>query len=188
MARGEHQAEEIVVERVVGLRGEVGSVTLAAPLELARELLRLAIVDLRPAQAIDRAVPADGHEPGARVVRDARLGPLLERGDERLLREVLREPDVAHDPDEAADHARRLDPPDGLDRAIDLACRHGQALPSVWLRICASRSRSSGVSSSPKSSVSNTGRISTTPSSPSGFGIRLTHSVASSSDLTCHSQ
>jgi hypothetical protein len=38
-----------------------------------------------------------GHQPGARVVRDARLRPLLQRRDERLLREVLGEGDVTHD-------------------------------------------------------------------------------------------
>jgi hypothetical protein len=30
-----------------------------------------------------------GHKPGSRVVRDARLRPLFERGDESILREVL---------------------------------------------------------------------------------------------------
>ena len=44
-----------------------------------------------------------GHEPGARVVRDARLRPLLERGDERVLREILGQADVAHDAREAGD-------------------------------------------------------------------------------------
>ena len=55
---------------------------------------------------VDRAVLRGGHEPGARVVRDARLRPLLERGDERVLRELLGEADVAHDPREAGDEPR----------------------------------------------------------------------------------
>ena len=45
---------------------------------------------------IDRPVLRRAHEPGARVVRDTRLGPLLERGDERVLRQVLRQADVVH--------------------------------------------------------------------------------------------
>src|SRR6266480_3323546 len=49
-------------------------------------------------------------------------------------------------------------------------------------------SRSSGVSSAPKSSASNTWRISTSVSSLWGLGQRLTHSIASSFDFTCHSQ
>ena len=67
-----------------------------------------------------------GHEPGARVVRDARLGPLLEGGDERLLREVLGQRDVAHQPRDAGDQPRGLDPPDGLDGTRDVATRHGR--------------------------------------------------------------
>src|SRR5438132_4284500 len=49
-------------------------------------------------------------------------------------------------------------------------------------------SRSSGVSSAPKSSASNIWRISTSVSSLWGLGQRLTHSIASSFDFTCHSQ
>src|SRR5215472_3738622 len=50
----------------------------------------------------------------------------------------------------------------------------------------ASCSRSSGVNSGPKSSASNTWRIST--SAPPPNGARLSHSTASSIDLTCQSQ
>ena len=122
MAGGEDQAQEIVVERVVGLRGEVGQ-RHASPRRSSSRASSCVLrswTSARRRRSIARCL-ADGHEPGARVVRDARLGPLLERGDERLLREVLGEADVAHDPGEAADQPRRLDPPDGLDRAVDVA-------------------------------------------------------------------
>src|SRR5712691_804037 len=60
---------------------------------------------------------------------------------------------------------------------------------AAFLAICArcrsSCSRSSGVNSGPKSSASKTWRISTSVSSK---GARLSHSIASSFDLTCHSQ
>src|SRR5271170_1641382 len=59
-----------------------------------------------------------GHEPGARVVRDARLRPLFERGDESILSEVLGETDIAHDSRQAGDEPRRLDPPDCVDGAM----------------------------------------------------------------------
>ncbi len=59
-----------------------------------------------------------GHEPGARIVRDTRLGPPLERCHERVLGEILRQADVAHDPRQAGDERRGLDPPDSLDRAL----------------------------------------------------------------------
>src|SRR6266851_2787312 len=59
---------------------------------------------------------------------------------------------------------------------------------ATCLRCRASCSRSSGVSSGPKSFASNTCRISISDSPGIGFGQRLTHSTASSIDLTCHSQ
>src|SRR3989475_9598767 len=58
-----------------------------------------------------------GHEPGARIVRDARLRPALERGDERVVRQVLGETDVAGDAREPGDELGGLDPPHGIDRA-----------------------------------------------------------------------
>src|SRR5213596_1625424 len=55
-------------------------------------------------------------------------------------------------------------------------------------RMRSSASLSSGVSAPPKSDASNTWRISISPSAPVGLGQRLTHSIASSFDFTCHSQ
>lgn len=82
------------------------------------ELIDLASEPLFSAQEIDRTALRDGHQPGARVARDARLRPLLERRDQRILSEILGKTDVAHDPREAGDHPRRLDPPDRIDRAM----------------------------------------------------------------------
>ena len=65
-----------------------------------------------------------GHEPGARIVRDARLGPALERGDERVVRQVLGETDVAGDAREPGDELGGLDPPHGIDRAVRIGLRH----------------------------------------------------------------
>ena len=195
VAGREDEAQEIVVERIVDLGLEIGVLDLAVDLDLAPQFPRLSLVDLGSAQAIDRPVLGRAHEPGARVVRDARLRPLLESGNERLLRQVLGDTDVAHDPRQAGDQTRRLDPPNGIDRTVDIARRHadrrrraGYWLASTCARSRASCSRNSGVNSSPKSSASKTGRISTTPSCPVGFGMRLTHSIASSRDFTCHTQ
>ena len=189
MAGGEDEPQEVVVERIVG-RGRKVVVHRRAELRVAAELLDLALMDLRAAKPVDPPMLGRGHEPRARVVRDARLRPLLQRGNQRLLSEVLCEPDVAHQAGDARDQPRRLDPPDGLDGPRDVGTRHGRAHapPSVCARSRASLSRSSGVNSSPKSSDSATRRISTTASSPSGFGIRFTHSTASSIDLTSQTQ
>src|SRR2546421_10092540 len=85
----------------------------------------LAFQKLIPAKVVDRAVLRRGHEPGAWVVRDARLGPLFERGDESVLRELLGKADVAHNAREAGDDSGRLNPPDRVDRAMRVSSRHG---------------------------------------------------------------
>ena len=62
---------------------------------------------------------AAGGEPRARIVRDTGSRPLLEREEQRVLREVLGLADIAHHPREARDDPGRLDSPDGFDRAVD---------------------------------------------------------------------
>ena len=72
MTGGEDEPEEVVLERIVDRSGEVGVLRGAAfRLELTRELARLALVHLGPADAVDRPVLGGTHEPGARIVRDA---------------------------------------------------------------------------------------------------------------------
>ena len=123
MAGGEDEAEQLVADVVVGLRGEVG---LLVRLELARDLLLLAFEGLRAPQAVDRLVLGGAHEPGARVVRHARLRPLLQGGDERILREVLGKADVADDAREAGDQPGGLDPPDRVDGRVRVLCHAGR--------------------------------------------------------------
>jgi hypothetical protein len=101
-----------------------GSSIWCGPSSAAREFLDLALVDVRPAQPVDAAVLGGGHEPGARVSRDARLRPLLQGGDERLLGEVLGEADVTHQAGRTRDEPWCLDPPHGLDRASDVGIAH----------------------------------------------------------------
>ena len=57
---------------------------------------------LPSAQLIDGAVLGGGHQPRAGIVRDAGCRPLLERGDERILGQLLGQADVAHDARQAA--------------------------------------------------------------------------------------
>ena len=63
------------------------------------------------------------HAPG--IARHAVLRPLLERGDERVVREILGDADIAHDARETGDEPRRLDPPDRVDGAMRVGSRHG---------------------------------------------------------------
>src|SRR2546426_265618 len=87
-------------------------------------------------------------------------------------------------------------------KSPDRPTRSFRSLPSLYasyffavffrLSDCArrrsSRSLASGVNSAPKSSASNTWRISISDSPAWGLGQRLTHSIASSLDFTCQIQ
>ena len=108
MAGGEDQAQQVVAD--LRLRGFNGV------LQLAAQLLVLAVQPLHAPHQIDRAVLGGAHQPGARPLRDARLGPLLQRRHEGVLGQLFGQTHVAHDVGEAGDEARRLDSPDRLDR------------------------------------------------------------------------
>src|SRR5207245_8590335 len=103
----------------------------------------------------------------------------------RILSQILGEAHVAHHPREPRDQPRRLDPPDGVDRAPWIRRRHALRFSSSFPSF---RARSiAGLS--PKSSSSKNGRTSITgsslPNSGDGsIGARLAHSTASSIDFT----
>src|SRR3989442_6097395 len=97
---------------------------LPSGVELVTELLVLTVEHLAPAQLVYCPMLRGGHEPGARIVRDARLGPALERGDERILRQVLGQADVAGDPGEPGDQPGGLDAPHRVDCAMSVGVRH----------------------------------------------------------------
>src|SRR6266576_3269481 len=117
-----------------------------------------------------------GHKPGTRVVRDARLRPLLERGDQSVLRELFGQTHITHDPRETSNDPRGLDPPDRVDRAMRMGSRH--RYPSHHLqsagasrtgRDCFFASVRTGERSyawGTKSSGPNTWRTSVSPSQP----------------------
>ena len=84
----------------------------------------LAFEQLVAAEEINRPMFCGGHEPGARLIRDAGYRPLLERGDESVLRKFFGDANVAHDPRETGDELRLLDPEDRLDCAMCVGRRH----------------------------------------------------------------
>jgi hypothetical protein len=65
-----------------------------------------------------------GHQPRAWIVGNTRLGPLLEGGDQSILREVFGEADIAHDAGQSGDEADRLHAPDGIDRGMGVGRGH----------------------------------------------------------------
>jgi len=94
-------------------------------LELATEFRVLSLEQLVAAQSVEGAMLGRSHEPGAGVVRNARLRPLLERDHERVLRQLFGHAHVADDPGQAGDQPRRFDPEDRLDGTLGLGNRHG---------------------------------------------------------------
>src|SRR5207253_11213121 len=107
MAGHKDEAEEIVpdvlVDRGVPIKAFLSS------LHVAPDLLVLAVERLAAPDEVDRAVLRGSHQPGARPLRHARGGPLLERGDERVLCELLSRADVADDSSQPGDKPGRLD-------------------------------------------------------------------------------
>ena len=69
-------------------------------------------------------------KPGARLIRNARLGPLFKRRNESVL-PVLREANVAYDPRKTGDELGLLDPEYCLNRAMGVGSRHGYRLTQL---------------------------------------------------------
>src|SRR5258708_23074701 len=125
MTRSKHQAQEVVADVILHCGIQMGSSSFLSGLELPSELLVLPLQHLPASKEVDGAMLRRGHEPGTRVVRDARLRPLFERRDQSVLREILGDPDVADDPGQTGDESRRFNPPDCVDRAMGIGSRHG---------------------------------------------------------------
>src|SRR5262249_39934489 len=77
------------------------------------------------------AVLRRSHKPGARILRDALLGPSLKCRDQSILRELLRNTDIAREAHEAGDDLRLLDAPDRIDRLVGIGSRHGPRLEQL---------------------------------------------------------
>ena len=105
VARDEHEAKEIVADLVVECGQDVQWRCLIAP-KIAAHLLVFVGEALVAPEPIDRSTFRGGHEPGARVVRDARLRPLLEGCDQRILGELLGEAHVVRHTHETGDEPR----------------------------------------------------------------------------------
>src|SRR6267143_3186426 len=125
MAGYEYEAQEVVANVIVDRGFEIRHRHLLLGLDLAAEFFVLALEPLVSAQEIDCTMLRGSHQPGARIVRDARLRPLLERGDESVLRQLLGMTHIAHDPRETRDDPGGLNPPDCVNRALCIGSRHG---------------------------------------------------------------
>ena len=104
------KATEVIVCLSCDSRAEVDS--------LVKKALAAGATAPNAPQVVERAPLGGGHQPGARLVRDALRGPVLQRGDQRILRQLLGHPEVAHHAGDRGDDAGRLDAPDRRDRLV----------------------------------------------------------------------
>ena len=129
MTRDEDKAQQVVADVVVQrVHGRVESRRagfVLAGFELTSDFLVLAVEHLPAPKQVDGAMFGRRHEPGAGVVGNTRLGPLLERDDERVLREILGDTHVAYDPGKTGNQPRGFDAPDCVDGAMRVGSRHG---------------------------------------------------------------
>ncbi len=72
------------------------------------------------ANLVDGMMFGGRHEPGAGVIGDARLGPLLEGGNKGALRKIFGETHIADKAREGRDQSGGFDPPDCVNRAMDI--------------------------------------------------------------------
>ena len=72
-------------------------------LQDASQLLGLALEGGPPAHGVDRSMLGGAHQPGRRTVRDAGVGPLAERGLQRVMGQILGQADIPDDPGQCRD-------------------------------------------------------------------------------------
>ena len=95
MARHEDEAEKVVPAISIDRRRRAS--VLLSLLDVAADLFVLTLERLPAAEQVDRVMSCRPHQPRARLFRHAGDGPLLERGNERILRQLLGGPNVADD-------------------------------------------------------------------------------------------
>jgi len=69
---------------------------MPARFDVAGEFFGLESQPFVASQPFDRPSLRSDHEPGTRIQRNAFRGPLLERGDERVVRDLFGGSDIAH--------------------------------------------------------------------------------------------
>src|SRR5947208_10245956 len=125
MAGDEDEPQEIVFNVLVHGSLDFLGGSFLLRLKIATDLLVLALEALVAAKKVDGAMLGGGHEPGAGIVRHSRFGPALQRGDERVLREIFGNANIADDAREAGDQSGGFYPPDCVNSAMRIRQGHG---------------------------------------------------------------
>ena len=195
MAAREDQPEPVVGNRL-GIH-RLRAAVHGAQLRLVGKRVAACRGPPRAAQAIERAAPRRGQQPGARALGQAIGGPARHRLLEGGLRDLLRRVDVAHDPEHGGDEARVLEAEDLGHARTHVAPQHrpvfhrshGPILPdcdplpgdtpgNATAQATVSGPHRTRSAERGDAHISQTGRTSTKPPSPSG--IFFAHSMASS--------
>src|SRR6202035_5370055 len=109
MAGNEYEAQQVVANMIVDRSFQISHGGLLPGIDFASEFLVFTLKKFFSTEGVDGAMLRRGHEPGARIIRDARLWPAFESGDECVLCEIFRETDVTHHARESGDEPGRLD-------------------------------------------------------------------------------
>ena len=104
------------------------SIASAAPstrlVQRPRDLLVLALAHLVAPEGVDGAPFGDGHQPGARIGRNAGPRPFGQGDDQRVLRQLLGKVDIPHQAGQARDEPGPFNAKGRFDRLVRLACGH----------------------------------------------------------------
>src|ERR1700733_4505363 len=103
MAGHENEPQQVVADVIVHCGFQTSHGGLLPGIDFASEFLVFTVKKFLSAEGIDGAMLRRGHEPGARIIRDARLWPTFESGDECVLCQIFRQTDVTHHARESGD-------------------------------------------------------------------------------------
>jgi hypothetical protein len=124
MTGSEDEPEHLVADVVIQGGVEIGH-GLLLRLQVRGDDLVLAFKHPAPAQMIQGPAPGGDHQPGARLFRNARRGPVLESSQQGFLRQILGQRYIAQHPRQAGDQPGLFDPPNGQNCAMNVGGRHG---------------------------------------------------------------
>jgi hypothetical protein len=128
MARGKDKPQYVIVDYLIERLVHSLSQPLLLRLKLASDFFMLLSEHLPAPQTVDRAPLRRGHQPWGGIFRNTFFGPPLERRNERVLGQLLRNADIASDAGNRGDKPRGFDLPHRLNRPVDSA--HLRLTPS----------------------------------------------------------
>ena len=124
VAGHEDEAQQLVAEIIVHSRFDGVGRAVVRLVERPRDLLVLALAHLVAPEGIDRATFGDGHQPGARIGRNAGGRPLGQRDDQRVLRQLLGTIDIPDDAGQARNEPGPFNAKGRFDRLVRFPCGH----------------------------------------------------------------